>query len=100
MRISDWSSDVCSSDLAAMPGAEAGGQRPVFALDVMDDAAPRQRQQRRHEQANTLARSRRCEEQHMLGAVMAAIVSAQLAQHHAVLADKIRGQHFAHDSPE
>src|SRR3546814_1417127 len=29
MRISDWSSDVCSSDLLLVPGpAHAGGQRP------------------------------------------------------------------------
>src|SRR3546814_3546892 len=81
-----------------MPGAEAGGQRPVFALDVMDDAAPRPRQQRRHDQANTLARSRRCEAQHMLGAVMAEIVGAQLAQHHAVLAEQTRGRSEEHTS--
>src|SRR3546814_8472914 len=30
MRISDWSSDVCSSDLAA--GAWAGGQRSVLLM--------------------------------------------------------------------
>src|SRR3546814_20805467 len=33
MRISDWSSDVCSSDLGGHPGRRAGGgdQRPAFA---------------------------------------------------------------------
>src|SRR3546814_19016581 len=30
MRISDWSSDVCSSDLAAADGLTAGGMLPVM----------------------------------------------------------------------
>src|SRR3546814_5799136 len=29
MRISDWSSDVCSSDLASRPGGQAGGGVPA-----------------------------------------------------------------------
>src|SRR3546814_18892483 len=35
MRISDWSSDVCSSDLVRVPG---GGQRTGLRLAVTDDA--------------------------------------------------------------
>src|SRR3546814_10353926 len=37
MRISDWSSDVCSSDLGALDGAVLGlleRPAPVFALDL------------------------------------------------------------------
>src|SRR3546814_14011999 len=40
MRISDWSSDVCSSDLSAIVGAAAGaalaGKRPVAELMFAD----------------------------------------------------------------
>src|SRR3546814_12206643 len=35
MRISDWSSDVCSSDLRLDHGIQFGGVR-LFALDVAD----------------------------------------------------------------
>src|SRR3546814_9764754 len=35
MRISDWSSDVCSSDLVRVPG---GGKRTGLRLAVTDDA--------------------------------------------------------------
>src|SRR3546814_3182141 len=81
MRISDWSSDVCSSDLLpdAAPHfeqgivgrrsrvgrieqqdpvetrAEACGQLPVLALDVMDDGRPRPGQQRRDHKPDALA---------------------------------------------
>src|SRR3546814_1045116 len=32
MRISDWSSDVCSSDLAGLIGANGAGKSTLFAL--------------------------------------------------------------------
>src|SRR3546814_7438385 len=32
MRISDWSSDVCSSDLAGLIGAYGAGKSTLFAL--------------------------------------------------------------------
>src|SRR3546814_19810865 len=38
MRISDWSSDVCSSDLVALANARAGGR--LARLDARDDLAP------------------------------------------------------------
>src|SRR3546814_12397540 len=44
MRISDWSSDVCSSDLAAcLGGAQAGGVQSEIALrDEAPEAVGRQ----------------------------------------------------------
>src|SRR3546814_8189896 len=36
MRISDWSSDVCSSDLLALLDAKAGGAARVVAGDPVD----------------------------------------------------------------
>src|SRR3546814_5234926 len=38
MRISDWSSDVCSSDHVALANARAGGR--LARLDARDDLAP------------------------------------------------------------
>src|SRR3546814_1658627 len=35
MRISDWSSDVCSSDLLALPGVELGIAVSVLALGLV-----------------------------------------------------------------
>ena len=46
---------------AAVLCPEACCQRPVLALDVMDDAASRPRQQRRHHKAHALAAAGRCE---------------------------------------
>ena len=40
---------------AAMPRAKAGGQRPVLALDVVDDGRARPGQQRRNDEADALA---------------------------------------------
>src|SRR3546814_14439477 len=39
MRISDWSSDVCSSDLACTAIAAAGGIAEALPFDVADAAA-------------------------------------------------------------
>src|SRR3546814_8441721 len=87
MRISDWSSDVCSSDLLvgslsyleqrvvagrARVGrveqqavrealSPAGRELPVLALDVVDDGGTGPGQQRRDHEANALARARRRE---------------------------------------
>ena len=60
---------------AAEARAPAGGQRPVLALDVVDDRRARPGQQRRHDEADALAGPRRRETQHMLRAVVAKIVS-------------------------
>src|SRR3546814_9824994 len=46
MRISDWSSDVCSSDL--LPGQPEGALRDDVALDLVGDAVDR-RGRREHE---------------------------------------------------
>src|SRR3546814_3507309 len=37
MRISDWSSDVCSSDLATVQGSDASGDRDRGATAQADD---------------------------------------------------------------
>src|SRR3546814_14311220 len=41
MRISDWSSDVCSSDLALVPRTDVNGARPRFAQPVLKGVLPR-----------------------------------------------------------
>src|SRR3546814_11539003 len=40
MRISDWSSDVCSSDLGANPGARLEGRRTYLQLPVRSMIRP------------------------------------------------------------
>src|SRR3546814_7565210 len=53
MRISDWSSDVCSSDLSSRAARRAGRQlsicRGLFAHDVLRLVALRRRRGRCHE---------------------------------------------------
>ena len=65
---------------APEPRAPAGGQRPVLALDVVDDRRAGPGQKGRHDQAHALAASRRREAQDMLGTVMAQVVAAPAAE--------------------
>ncbi len=58
---------------AAEPGAEACGQLPVLALDIMHDRRVRPCQQRRDDKANTFAAAGRCEAEHMFRAVVTKI---------------------------
>ncbi len=67
-----------------MSGAEAGGQLPILALDVVNDTTSRPRQERRYDKADALARTRRGETKHMLGAVMPKIGAADAAQNDSV----------------
>ncbi len=55
--------------------APTRGQRPVLALDVVDDGRAEPGQQRGHHEADTLARPRRRESHHVLRARMAQIVA-------------------------
>src|SRR3546814_14628518 len=101
MRISDWSSDVCSSDLLvgslsyleqrvvagrARVGrveqqavrealSPAGRELPVLALDVVDDGGTGPGQQRRDHEATALARARRREAHDALRAITAQVVA-------------------------
>src|SRR3546814_9361420 len=43
MRISDWSSDVCSSDLAQFEGSAAGNQERPVRLPLSESARPTRR---------------------------------------------------------
>ncbi len=54
-------------------GAPAGGEHPVLALDVVHDGRAGPGQQGGHHQADALARPRRRDRQHMLGAIVAQI---------------------------
>ena len=74
-----------------MPRAKAGGELPVLALDVVDDGRAGPGQQRRHDQADALAATRRREAQHMLGPVMAQIVALVAAEHDAVGSEQAGG---------
>ena len=67
-----------------MLGAEAGGELPVLALDVMDDRRARPGQERRDDEADAFARSRRREAQHMLRPIVAQIAALVAAQHDAI----------------
>jgi hypothetical protein len=67
-----------------MLGAEAGGELPVLTFNVVDDGRPRPSQQRRYDEADTLAGARRRKAQHMLRSVMAKIGALVPAEHHAV----------------
>ena len=84
---------------AAVPGPEAGGELPVLALDVVDDAAPGPGQERGHDEADALAAPRRGEAQHVLGAIMAQIVPAKPAEHHAVGTNEARRLHLVRLGP-
>src|SRR5438105_2430728 len=55
--------------------APARGQRPVLALDVVDNHAPRPAQQRGQDEANTLTGSSGSERQNVLRPVMAKVVN-------------------------
>src|SRR3546814_4809009 len=57
MRISDWSSDVCSSDLRELAVADIGGIRDLLAMGIDDTQAGVGRAQQIGE-IETLARNR------------------------------------------
>ena len=73
---------------AAEPDAPAGGQRPVFALDVVDDRRTRPGQQRRDDEADTFTGSGGGKAENMLWAIMAQIMVAPLAEQHAIVAEQ------------
>ena len=60
---------------AAMACPETRGKLPVLALDVVDDGRAGPGQQRRHHQADALARTCRGKAQHMLRSIMAQILA-------------------------
>ena len=84
---------------AAEARAPAGGQRPVLALDVVDDRRAWPGQQRRHDKADAFAGSGRGETQHMLGAVVAKIFIAPAAEQHAVMTEQAGLANLARSPP-
>jgi hypothetical protein len=60
---------------AAMEGAEARGEIPVLAFDVVNDATTRPGQKGRNDKANALARTGWCKTEHMLRSVMAQVLA-------------------------
>ena len=82
-----------------MAGAEAGGEGPVLALDVVDDGGARPGQQRGHDEADALAGTRGREAQNVLGAVMAEIRPIQLTKHDAVWPEQAGRLHFGRRRP-
>ena len=76
---------------AAKACAKPSGEAPILALDVVDDAASRPGQERRHHEADALAASRRGEAQHMLGSVMAKIGAVEPAEHNAIRSEQAGG---------
>jgi hypothetical protein len=79
---------------AAVPGAKACCQRPVLAFDVMDDAASRPGQQRRHNEADAFAAAGRREAQDMLRTIVAQIAVLVTTEHDAVGAEQPGGADF------
>src|SRR3546814_2997410 len=61
-------------------GTEAGGQRPVFTLDIVNDRRAGPAEQCRNDEADTLARTGRREGHDVLRAVMAQIVVSEPAE--------------------
>ena len=67
-----------------MKCAEARGQRPVLALDVMNDGRARPGQKRGDNKADAFARSGGRETENMLRSVVAQIVALHPSQHDAI----------------
>src|SRR3546814_15428978 len=63
--------------------APAGGDLPVFALDVVDDGRRGPGQQSRHHQTDTFARARGREGQDVFRAFVAQVLGAGLAEENA-----------------
>src|SRR3546814_8560046 len=61
-------------------GTEAGGQRPVFTLDIVNDRRAGPAEQCRNDEADPLARTGRREGHDVLRAVMAPIVVSEPAE--------------------
>src|SRR3546814_15092857 len=61
-------------------GTEAGGQRPVFTLDIVNDRPAGPAEQCRNDEADTLARTGRREGHDVLRAVMAQLVVSEPAE--------------------
>ena len=74
--------------------AEAGGELPVFALDVVDDDGARPGQQGWDDEADTLAGSGRSKTQNMLRSVVAKIVTIELTEDDAVRVEQARRLHL------
>ena len=79
--------------------APAGGQRPVLALDVVDDRRAGPTQKGRHDQPDALARAGRGEGHDMLGTVMAQIAAIELTQENTGIAEQARALDFARRRP-
>ena len=70
--------------------APAGGQRPVLALDVVDDRRARPGQQRRQHQTDAFAGARRRHCEHVLRAIVTQIALIIEAEDHALIAEQTR----------
>ena len=80
-------------------GPPAGGQLPILALDVVDHGGADPSQQGWHDEANALARPRRRDRQHMLGAVVAQIPLVVEAQHDAFVGKQVGIAHITEIRP-
>ena len=72
----------------AISGAEARGERPVLALDVVDDATARPGQQRRDDETHALAGTCRRKAKHVLRTIVTKIAALEAAEHHTVRSQK------------
>src|SRR5690349_3651837 len=70
--------------------APAGGQCPIFALDVVNDRGLGPAQERRKHQADTLAGSGWCDEEDMLGPVVAQVAVLKQAEDDASPGEETR----------
>ena len=70
------------------PGAPAGGELPVLALDVMDDSRPGAGQERGEDEAHALAGPGRRRREHVLGTVVMQVAAAVEAEDDAFVAEK------------
>ena len=84
---------------APEPGAPAGGQGPVLALDVGDDCGAGPRQKRGDDETDAFAGTGRRKAENMLGAIMAQIMIAPSAEQHAIVAEQAGLTNFTRLGP-
>src|SRR5262249_22553526 len=84
---------------AAIAGAKSRSQRPVLALDVVENGRAGPGEERAHTQPDALAGTRWSEAQHVLWSVVAQICTPIASEHHAVRPEQPGALHLARCRP-
>src|SRR5712672_158057 len=78
----------------SVAGAETRSQIPVLALDIVNDATARPSQKRWYHKANTLARPRRRETEHVFWSIVPEIRTFEAAKYNTIRIHKTHGADF------